>query len=69
MAILSPKFAKKKQKYMPKCSRYLSRLDRYVNLPNISISIGGFPVNCVSSRISQNIVFHMIGNKSFHFIF
>ena len=32
--------------------------------------VGGFPAKFVSSRISQNIFFHMIGNnKSFHFIF
>ena len=31
--------------------------------------VGGFPSKFVSSRISQNIFFHMIGNKSFHFIF
>ena len=28
----------------------------------------GFPAKFVSSCISQNIFFHMIGNKSFHFI-
>ena len=31
--------------------------------------VGGFPAKFVSSRIIQNIFFHMIGNKSFHFIF
>ena len=31
--------------------------------------VGGFPANFVSSCIIQNIFFHMIGNKSFHFIF
>ena len=31
--------------------------------------VGGFPANFVSSCISQNIFFHMIGNESFHFIF
>ena len=32
--------------------------------------VGGFSAKFVSSRISQNIFFHMIGiNKSFHFIF
>ena len=31
--------------------------------------VGGFPAKFLSSRISQNIFFHMIGNKSFHFIF
>ena len=31
--------------------------------------VGGFPSKFVSSHISQNIFFHMIGNKSFHFIF
>ena len=37
------------------------------NLPNQFV--GGFPAKFISSRISQNIFFHMIGNKSFHFIF
>ena len=31
--------------------------------------VGGFPAKFVSSRISHNIFFHMIGNKSFNFIF
>ena len=31
--------------------------------------VGSFPAKFVSSGISQNIFFHMIGNKSFHFIF
>ena len=31
--------------------------------------VGGFPTKFVSSRIIKNIFFHMIGNKSFHFIF
>ena len=31
--------------------------------------LGGFSAKFVSSRISQNIFFYMIGNKSFHFIF
>ena len=31
--------------------------------------VGGFSAKFVSSRISQNIFFHMNGNKSFHFIF
>ena len=31
--------------------------------------VGGFPANFLSSCISQNIFFHMIGNESFHFIF
>ena len=31
--------------------------------------VGGFPAKFESSRISQNIFFHMNGNKSFHFIF
>ena len=31
--------------------------------------VGGFSAKFVSSRISQNIFFHTIGNKSFHFIF
>ena len=30
---------------------------------------GGFPAKFGLSRISQNLFFHMIGNKSFHFIF
>ena len=31
--------------------------------------VGGFSAKFVSSRISQNMLFHMIGNKNFHFIF
>ena len=31
--------------------------------------VGGFSEKFVSLRISQYIFFHMIGNKSFHFIF
>ena len=31
--------------------------------------VGGFLAKLLSSYISQNIFFHMIGNKSFHFIF
>ena len=31
--------------------------------------VGGFPAKLLSSCISQNIFFHMIGDKSFHFIF
>ena len=33
--------------------------------------VGGFSANFLSSRISRNIFFHMIGtcNESFHFIF
>ena len=31
--------------------------------------VGGFAAKFVSSRISQNIFFHMIGNKRFNFIF
>ena len=31
--------------------------------------VGGFPAILLSSCISQNIFFHMIGNESFHFIF
>ena len=31
--------------------------------------VGGFLAKFVSSRITQTIFFHMIGNKSFHFIF
>ena len=33
-------------------------------------TVGGFPAKFVSSRISQNIFFHMIGNKElpFHFL-
>ena len=31
--------------------------------------VGGFLAKFVSLRSSQNIFFHMIGNKSFHFIF
>ena len=31
--------------------------------------VGGFPAKFVSSHISQNIFFHMIGNKTFNFIF
>ena len=42
-------------------SRYLSRPDRYDNLPN-KYKLGGFPAKFVSSRISQNIFLHMIGN-------
>ena len=52
-------------------SRYLSRPDRYDNLPTIYMYqvVGGFPAKLVSSRISKKIFFHMIGNKSFRFIF
>ena len=31
--------------------------------------VDGFPAKFVSSRISQNTFFHMIGNKGFHFVF
>ena len=31
--------------------------------------VSGFPAKILSSCISQNILFHMIGNKSLHFIF
>ena len=31
--------------------------------------VGGFPAKFLSSCIIQNISFHIIGNKSFHFIF
>ena len=48
--------------------RYLSRPDQYDNVPNISISRAVSPAKFVSSHISQNIYFHMIGNKSFHFM-
>ena len=43
---------------------YLSRPDRYDNLPNSRRFPGKI---CII--ISQNIFFHIIGNKSFHFIF
>ena len=49
-------------------SRYLSRLDRYDNLPNISES-RRFPGKICITHISQNIFFHMISNNSFHYIF
>ena len=48
-------------KHDPPC-----RIDMIIN--QIYQLVGGFPVNFLSSRISQNIFFHMIGNKSFHFI-
>ena len=35
----------------------------------IYLLVGGFPAKSVSSRISQNIFFPMIVNKSFPFIF
>ena len=41
---------------------------RETNLPNIWIS-RRFPAILLSSCISQNIFFHMIGNESFHSIF
>ena len=73
MAILQPTFAKK-QKYMPKCSMfkcirniYPGRIDMIIY--QLYQLVGGFPAKFVSSHISQNIFFHMIGNKSFHFIF
>ena len=74
MAILQPKFVKE-QKYMPKCSILKCIRDIYPGRIDIIIYqiyqlVGGFPAKFVSSlRISQNIFFHMIGNKSFHFIF
>ena len=52
-----------------KCIRdiYPGRIDMIIY--QIYQLVGGFPAKCASSRISQNIFFHMIGNKSFHFIF
>ena len=53
---------------MLKCIRdiYPGRIDMIIY--QIYQSVGGFPAKFVSSRISQKIFFHMIGNKSFHFI-
>ena len=74
MVILHPKSAKK-QKYMPKCSMLKCICDIYPGWIHVDMIIyqiyqlvGVFPATFVSSRISQNIFFHMIGNKSFHFI-
>ena len=73
MAKLQPKFPPK-QKYMPKCSMlkcirdiYPGRIDMIIY--QIYQLVGGFLAKFVSSRISQNIFFHMIDNKSFHLIF
>ena len=59
---------------MPKCSMLECIRDIYPGRINIIIYqiyqlVGSFPAKFVSSRIGQNIFFHMIGNKSFHFIF
>ena len=74
MAILQPNSAKKKQKYMTKCSTLKCIRDIYPGRINMIIYqicqlVGGFPAKFVSSRCSQNIFFHMIGIKSFHLIF
>ena len=52
--------------YMGLRNIYPVRID--TNIYQIYQLVGGFPAKFVSSRISQNIFFHMIGNKSFHFI-
>ena len=46
---------------------YPVRIDMIIS--QIYQLVGGFPTTFVSSCISQDILFHMIGNKSLHFIF
>ena len=53
--------------YMGLRDIYPGRID--VIIYQIYQLVGGFPAKLVLSGISQNIFFHMIGNKSFHFIF
>ena len=71
MVVLQPKFAKK-QKYMPQNSKLKCIRDIYpvqidmIYLPTISSS-RQFPGKiCIITYYSKHI-FHMIGNKSFHF--
>ena len=45
---------------------YPGRIDMIYQIYQL---VGGFPAKCVSSRTSQNIFIHMIGNQSFHLIF
>jgi len=40
-----------------------------MTLLQINQSVGGFLSKIVSSHVCLTIIFHMIGNKSFHFIF
>ena len=59
---------------MPKCSMLKSICDIYPGQIDMIIYqiyqlVSGFAAKFVSSRISQNKFVHMIGNKSFHFIF
>ena len=56
-----------KKMYMGLCDIYQGRIDMIIY--QIYQLVGRFPAKFVSSRISLNIFFHMIGNKSFHFIF
>ena len=42
---------------------------REIKFTQIYELVGGFPANLLSSCISQNIFFHMIGNESFPFHF
>ena len=53
--------------YMGLCDIFPDRIDMIIY--QIYKLVGGFPAKFASSRIGQNIFFHMIGNKSFHFIF
>ena len=48
---------------------YLSSPHRYWVISQIYHLVGSFLAKLLSSRTSQNIFFHVIGNNSFHFIF
>ena len=66
-----PFFVKLQALYTERCiwtTLYLSQSNRYNNLQIYQL-VGGFPANLLSSCISQNIFFHMIGIESFYFIF
>ena len=49
--------------------RYIYQVQIDIIFYQIYQLVGGFSAKFVSLRIIQNIFFHMIGNKSFHFIF
>ena len=53
--------------YMGLRDIYPGRIDMIIY--RVNQLVGSFPAKFVSSRISQTTFFHMIGNKSFHFIF
>ena len=49
--------------------RYIYQVQIDIIIYQIYQLVGGFSAKFVWSRICQNVFFHMIGNKSFHFIF